>query len=257
MASLLTTKDLQALIHVDKSTIYRMAEDGRLPALKVGRQWRFPADEIRRWLGSVDIENPGAAPTGTLESVLVPESIQGFADLAAEVFGVMAVVTDMRGRPLTEVANPCGFFSSINDRPGVLDACIDGWRQLGDDGGLEPRIVPSHLGFLCARTFVRVGSELVGMVIVGGIAPRQWPPDRDRLEQIAASVGLDVDQVAAHVDEVFHVGADEQQRILRSLPRIAELISQLTAARSELVARLDQIATLAGSNNHVNQRSHS
>ena len=34
----LTTKDLQDLIRVDKSTIYRMAEDGRIPAVKVGRQ---------------------------------------------------------------------------------------------------------------------------------------------------------------------------------------------------------------------------
>ncbi len=48
--SLLTTKDVQALINVDKSTIYRMAETGRIPAIKVGRQWRFPADQIERWL---------------------------------------------------------------------------------------------------------------------------------------------------------------------------------------------------------------
>ena len=39
----LTTQDVQQLIRVDKSTIYRMAESGRIPAIKVGRQWRFPA----------------------------------------------------------------------------------------------------------------------------------------------------------------------------------------------------------------------
>ena len=42
MATPLTTGDLQGLIKVDKPTIYRMAEGGRLPAIKVGRQWRFP-----------------------------------------------------------------------------------------------------------------------------------------------------------------------------------------------------------------------
>jgi excisionase family DNA binding protein len=244
MASLLTTKDLQELIHVDKSTIYRMAEDGRLPAIKVGRQWRFPADEINRWLGSADV--PAATPPGTMEAVLVPESIQSFADLLGDLFGVMAVVTDMRGQPLTQVANPCGFFAAIHDRPGAVDACIDGWRQLGADGGLGPRVVPSHLGFLCARAFVRVGSELVGMVIVGGFSPKEWPPDDQALERIASSVGLDVDDLRPHLDEVYDLGESEQQRILRTLPRIADLISQLTAARSELVARLDQIAALAG-----------
>src|SRR3970040_519799 len=51
MVPYLTAKDIQELIRVDKSTIYRMAEDGRLPAVKVGRQWRFPEDAVLGWLG--------------------------------------------------------------------------------------------------------------------------------------------------------------------------------------------------------------
>ena len=39
------------MINVDLSTVYRMAEDGRLPAIKVGRQWRFPADRVAELLG--------------------------------------------------------------------------------------------------------------------------------------------------------------------------------------------------------------
>ena len=51
MTTFLTTQDVQELLHVDKSTVYRMAEDGRLPGVKVGRQWRFPADRIADRLG--------------------------------------------------------------------------------------------------------------------------------------------------------------------------------------------------------------
>ena len=51
MVTYLTARDLEELIRVDKSTIYRMAEDGRLPAVKVGRQWRFPEDAVMGWLG--------------------------------------------------------------------------------------------------------------------------------------------------------------------------------------------------------------
>jgi excisionase family DNA binding protein len=47
---LLTASELQHLFDLDRSTIYRMAGDGRLPAVKIGRQWRFPADAIRRLL---------------------------------------------------------------------------------------------------------------------------------------------------------------------------------------------------------------
>lgn len=42
ISELLTTKELQDVLHVDRTTIYRMAESGRIPAVKVGNQWRFP-----------------------------------------------------------------------------------------------------------------------------------------------------------------------------------------------------------------------
>src|SRR5450756_2460437 len=51
-ADLLTAEQVEYLLEVDKSTVYRMAEDGRLPAIKVGRQWRFPAERIAALLHS-------------------------------------------------------------------------------------------------------------------------------------------------------------------------------------------------------------
>ena len=48
MSEMLTAKDMQALLHVDRSTIYRMAESGRLPAIKVGRQWRLAGKPAER-----------------------------------------------------------------------------------------------------------------------------------------------------------------------------------------------------------------
>ena len=49
MTSMLTTRDLQELMNVDRSTIYRMAESGKLPAIKVGRQWRFHKSILDEW----------------------------------------------------------------------------------------------------------------------------------------------------------------------------------------------------------------
>ena len=47
MTQMLTAKEIQAILEIDRSTVYRMAEDGRLPAVKVGRQWRFPSEQIK------------------------------------------------------------------------------------------------------------------------------------------------------------------------------------------------------------------
>ena len=118
MTTMLTTRDVQALIRVDKSTIYRMAEAGRIPALKVGRQWRFPEDQLMEWLGErrgpvqdAPVVDPTDADEG-LSGLLPPKTIQALADLLGDVLGTMVVITDIDGRPLTEVANPCGLFEA-------------------------------------------------------------------------------------------------------------------------------------------------
>jgi excisionase family DNA binding protein len=251
MTTLLTTKDLQDLINVDKSTIYRMAEDGRLPAVKVGRQWRFPAEQIADMLGGTvgapeSLPAPGTA--GELATLLVPETAEAVTELVADLFGVMAVITDMQGRPLTDVANPNGYFQAIADQPGAVEKCARGWRELGEDGGIEPRFKPSHLGFLCTRTFIRVGNELVGMLIVGGITPADWPPSEEFLAAAAAELDLPVSTLLDHVDETYYVDEGRQKWILGLLPRISDLISRLAAARNQLLDKLDAIAALAGSN---------
>ena len=192
MAVLLTTKDLQELINVDKSTIYRMAEDGRLPAIKVGRQWRFPSDQITEMLGGV-VDPPSDVPavaSGTavrnLDALLPTEAAQAIADLAADIFDVMAVVTDIEGNALTTVANPCGYFAAVQSQPQAVDQCVEGWRRLAAEVDLEPRFLPTHLGFLCSRSFIRVGSEEVGMMILGGVTPEVWPPEDAAINEIAA-----------------------------------------------------------------------
>ena len=61
IGELLTTRKMQELLQLDRSTIYRMAESGQLPAIKVGKQWRFPASEVEKWLHGSSDESPAAS----------------------------------------------------------------------------------------------------------------------------------------------------------------------------------------------------
>lgn len=234
MSQLLTTQQLQDLIRVDRSTIYRMAEDGRLPAVKVGRQWRFPAEEVAERFGfgagsSTMPELGGAERAPALDEIVDRRTLQSVADLAGELLGTMVVVTDLDGTPLTEVANPCGLFRRIATMPGVLEHCVDGWAELGAEPDLDARLRPSHLGFLCARTFVRVGDRLVGMVIAGGIRPDVWPPSDAELARIANGAGVAASTLRDHIDEVVTLSAADRDAVSQRLPRFGELISRLAA----------------------------
>lgn len=218
---------MQDLIKVDKSTIYRMAETGRLPAIKVGRQWRFPADRLYDWLDHRGLQ--WAPSTAGLRDLIPSESMEALTSLFGETLGVMMVVTDMAGRPLTDVGNPCGLFAAAHRHPGVLERCIAGWRDMADDPDLEPQWKPSPLGFLCARTLVRVGAQLKGMVMVGGLAPEDWPPEPAEVERLAAELEVPTDLLSEHIGEVHCLDPHEQERLLRLLPRLGAFLSRLAA----------------------------
>jgi excisionase family DNA binding protein len=241
---LLTALEVQELLHIDRSTVYRMAEDGRLPAIRVGRSWRFPADRIEALLDAGhaeeapagaalphDVPSPrgsGAAlsvvpahagvepaDTGERDAGLGPAGVDTGAaraavEVAADLLGVMMVVTDMHGRPVTDVANQCSWFAARADEPSVLATCITEWRDLADHPDLTPRFQEGALGFQCARAFIRHGSTLVGMVLAGGVSPSTDPV-------------IDPD--------LYHLDDAARRRVLDALPRIAAAISA-TSPRS-------------------------
>ena len=196
--SLLTARQVQTMFGVDRSTVYRMAEDGRLPALKIGRQWRFRPEEIERLL----VASPGAAMLNGTPPAL-PASAAAVVEIAADLLGVMMVATDMYGRPLTGVANPSRWFAARADDPTSLADCVVEWKMLADKPDFEPQFHTGQLGFQCARAYIRSGTSLVGMVLAGGVAP----PGNDS-------------------DELYHLDAAQRSRVLAALPKVAAALSR-------------------------------
>ncbi len=47
---ILTVQELADYLHCHESTIYRLVNDGRIPAFKLGATWRFKLDIIDRWI---------------------------------------------------------------------------------------------------------------------------------------------------------------------------------------------------------------
>ncbi len=250
MTEMLTAKDMQTLLHVDRSTIYRMAEAGRLPAIKVGKQWRFPGDLVDIWLNGKAAQ-PGASPqpvpeaaSSDLTSLLPMECVQLIQDTFAESLGVMVIITDMDGNPITEVSQPCGLFSAIHETPNAVQKCVEDWRDMAAMIDLEPKFKTSHLGLLCSRGMIRVGAELKGMVFVGGIAPKVWPPTPEQVQAMAAEFGVNPQVISAHLTEVYYVDDAEQAKILSFVQRIANIIAHIVNERNGLMIKLDAIAQL-------------
>lgn len=56
---MLTIEELAAYLKIAKSTLYKLSQEGRIPAQKVGRHWRFRKVAIDRWLGDPASEREG------------------------------------------------------------------------------------------------------------------------------------------------------------------------------------------------------
>ncbi len=216
-SELLTAQDVGRLLDVDASTVYRMAGDGRLPAVKIGRQWRFPAGALRDAV-QAGVPLTGVAPAlrgapspqaAPAEATLWAETpyARDLVDVAAVALGVMMVITDLQGRALTPVANPCRWYADRADDPVVTTACSQEWSDLAVDLEFEPRFRRGAFGFECARSLVRSGPHLVGMVLAGGVAPAEAE--------------------AALRHDLHHLTPTGRDRALTTLPRVAAALSRL------------------------------
>lgn len=50
IGQVLTIEELCRYLKIAKSTLYKLAQEGRIPGQKVGRHWRFRKEAIDRWL---------------------------------------------------------------------------------------------------------------------------------------------------------------------------------------------------------------
>ena len=50
--SIMTIEEVAKYLKIPKSTVYILAQEGKIPCQKVGRHWRFKREVIDRWFES-------------------------------------------------------------------------------------------------------------------------------------------------------------------------------------------------------------
>jgi excisionase family DNA binding protein len=54
----LTTKEVARYLRVNQYTVYRLVSQKKLPAMKIGSQWRFKRSILEKWLAK-QLNSPG------------------------------------------------------------------------------------------------------------------------------------------------------------------------------------------------------
>jgi excisionase family DNA binding protein len=92
----LTTEEVLEYLQVNLRTVYRLIKAGKIPAVRVGRQWRFRKRDIDAWLDSQrprgDRAGGGAVPVvpirNTRQRVLVVDDEPSIRDLLSKTLAL-------------------------------------------------------------------------------------------------------------------------------------------------------------------------
>ena len=74
--SFLTTEEVLEYLQVNLRTVYRLIKAGKIPAIRVGRQWRFRKRDIDAWLES---QRPRRGDSHEMQNIETVRSLDRFA----------------------------------------------------------------------------------------------------------------------------------------------------------------------------------
>jgi excisionase family DNA binding protein len=147
----LTTEEVLEYLQVNLRTVYRLIKAGKIPAVRVGRQWRFRKADIDAWLTSQPTSSPSgpALPstprspaethTGTRPRVLIVDDEASIRDLLSKTLALADYEVDVApdGQEALDRLKTQAYDLLITDlrMPG-----LDGMSVINEARRLHPRL---------------------------------------------------------------------------------------------------------------------
>ena len=130
----LTTEEVLEYLQVNLRTVYRLIKAGKIPAVRVGRQWRFRKRDIDAWLDSqrsrsMDAMPPAAAAarSNDRQRVLVVDDEASIRDLLSKTLALAEYDVDT-------ASDGGAALERLRERRGNYDLMIADLRMPGMDG---------------------------------------------------------------------------------------------------------------------------
>jgi excisionase family DNA binding protein len=228
---LMTTRELQDFLRVDRTTIYNMLSEGRLPGFKVGGQWRFSRREIEIWLGEQQAEVE-KAPVYPSPDALPLNYVQSIQAIFAGAMEVGSLVTQLDGVPLTKVSNSCDFCDLILSTPQGFSRCSASWEALASQKERKPRLFRCHAGLLYARSRIELGNDLA-------VA-------RNGMRELAEACGIEPAKLENALSSVASLSTGRAEQLVALLGQMGETLSGIGRERLLLLRKLRHIAEITG-----------
>lgn len=244
MDTFLTTRQVQELLKVDRITVYRMLQDGRLEGVKIGQQWRFSRQAVEQLLAGGALITPAVSQGGQGIPVHCVQIIQNiFADLGE----VAALVVDGQAEPLTALSNGCTFCRLMLDSPSGRQACRRSWQEAIslNAGASQTHLCHAGLNYLAAA--VGDGKAPAAYLLAGQFYLEKPDAQEEaaRVEYLAVRHGIEAARLGQAAAQITVIDPAQRARIISWPARVALALTSILQERSALVNRLQQIAEIS------------
>ena len=169
---LLTTREVQSLIRLNRVTIYRLIRDGEFPAIKIGGQWRFPRKAIEAWLTEQSSpqqshrshETGASSQPFALNEIFTRSELKPVLKAFAEATGLSVFVMDNHGDPLTDCMESNPFCWAIQRTPAGKQECLE---VLTQSTGTDEEMLRCHAGLNYLSATITLSGEPAARVVMG------------------------------------------------------------------------------------------
>jgi excisionase family DNA binding protein len=244
MDNLLTTRQLQELLKIDRITIYRMLADGRLHGVKVGQQWRFRASDVESLLEPCADEGPATAAT---PAALPVHCIQAIQNVFADIGQVAALVIDSQGKAVTENSHPCLFCSLMLANPSTRPECEASWQEIARSPERKDGFFTCHAGLNYTCAAIVSGGQTIGYLLAGQfIANKQETNMHNRLmRQLVKTHQLPIEAISAASSRIPILDETKRAQVLNWPAQVVSTIHSILGERASLLDRLQRIAEIS------------
>jgi excisionase family DNA binding protein len=245
MDDLLTSRQVQEILKVDRITVYRMLQDGRLKGVKIGQQWRFYQSEVENLLGNRPASDKFIEPQAS--SSFPTHCVQTIQDLFSDVSQISALVVDNAGEPLTDVTHPCAFCQSMLQNQSGLQACRASWKAFAEGARAGSKYFTCHAGVQYVAAPIMDDSTTVGVFLAGQF--RWQPPDErqesENLRRLASSHHLNLESLSEAAQAVPVIAPQDHARVEGWPFSAARAVQSILHERTGFMNRLQKIANLS------------
>jgi excisionase family DNA binding protein len=244
MDDFLTTRQVQDFLKVDRITVYRMLQDGRIKGSKIGQQWRFNRREVERLVNGNPV--PEEAIPQAVDPTFPSHCVQTIQDLFTGISNLSAFVVDNQGELLTNTNHFCEMCPLLLETASGRSACQASWKSFAEQAAVGSRYFTCHAGLQYIAAPIIDYEQQSGVFLIGEFY-WQSPDAREEAERLRRlsnihAIPLEKLQQAARTIPVIE---PQRHAMAETWPATAaRAIQSILHERSGYVQRLQQIANL-------------